>query len=161
MLLLRKREGAVPSCHGDKVSAFPLYHRPFTSQFLPLVAMTIYRDCSPLLQLQPSLLGRGRGRGCPPLAARLPGDGGCPGSAPLVLTARPHRACAVLPFPRSLGAFKPETAAAFARTLRPGDAGRSRSLCRSAPASHPLPCRLSRSRLPHCESGLRPRSPWG
>ena len=34
-LLLRKKEEAVPSCHGDKVRAFPRYRRKYLKQLFP------------------------------------------------------------------------------------------------------------------------------
>lgn len=67
------------------------------------------------------------------------GDGGCPGPAPLGLTAAAASRLRSALFPRSLCALKPETAAASTRTLRPGAAGRSRSLSRSAPPPPPAP----------------------
>lgn len=70
---------------------------------------------------------------------RCRGDGGCPSPAPLGLTAVAASRLRSAPVPRSLGALKPETAAASARTLRPGAAGRSRSLSRSAPPPVPAP----------------------
>lgn len=58
-----------------------------------------------------------------------------PGPAPLGLTALAASRLRSALFPRSPCALKPETAAASARTLRPGAAGRSRSRSRSAPAA--------------------------
>lgn len=163
-LLLRGEEGAVPGCHGDKVRAFPRYHHKFMRRSRLLVATATQRDCSrrpPRPPPPPPSLRQGGGWGCPSLAARLPWRRRVPGPAPLGLTALAASRLRSALFPRSPCALKPETAAASARTLRPGAAGRSRSRSRSAPAACRPPRRLHRSSLAHCESRPRRPTPWG
>lgn len=72
-LLLRKKEGAVPSCHGDKVRAFPRYRRKYLRQLFS--SLLLWQSRGTVLvapHLPPRLLRQGVGRGCPSIAAQLP-----------------------------------------------------------------------------------------